>query len=105
LDFQLRDAGVGLLLYSAEFAETAAWLKAEGAVAALLAMDGDAPGALDALAEAAPPAAEAQQEAGELAGIFYTGGTTGLPKGVMLSHANLHVTASNLMMVIPFDDD
>ena len=105
LDFQLRDAGVRLLLHGAEFAETAAWLKAEGAVTALLAMDGDAPDALDALAEAAPPAAEAEQDAGELAGIFYTGGTTGLPKGVMLSHANLHVTASNLMMVIPFDDD
>jgi acyl-CoA synthetase (AMP-forming)/AMP-acid ligase II len=28
----------------------------------------------------------------ELAGIFYTGGTTGFPKGVMLSHANLLVS-------------
>jgi acyl-CoA synthetase (AMP-forming)/AMP-acid ligase II len=26
---------------------------------------------------------------GDLAGIYYTGGTTGFPKGVMLSHANL----------------
>jgi acyl-CoA synthetase (AMP-forming)/AMP-acid ligase II len=29
----------------------------------------------------------------ELAGIFYTGGTTGFPKGVMLSHASLLVSA------------
>jgi acyl-CoA synthetase (AMP-forming)/AMP-acid ligase II len=29
----------------------------------------------------------------DLAGIFYTGGTTGFPKGVMLSHANLIVSA------------
>ena len=29
----------------------------------------------------------------DLAGIFYTGGTTGFPKGVMLSHANLLVSS------------
>ncbi|MDR8394712.1 AMP-binding protein [Paraburkholderia sp. USG1] len=32
-------------------------------------------------------------DGGDLAGLFYTGGTTGRPKGVMLSHANL-VTAA-----------
>lgn len=31
----------------------------------------------------------------DLAGIFYTGGTTGKPKGVMLSHANLVINAMN----------
>jgi acyl-CoA synthetase (AMP-forming)/AMP-acid ligase II len=29
----------------------------------------------------------------DLAGIFYTGGTTGFPKGVMLSHANMVVSS------------
>jgi acyl-CoA synthetase (AMP-forming)/AMP-acid ligase II len=31
-----------------------------------------------------------------LAGIFYTGGTTGFPKGVMLTHANLIASANSL---------
>lgn len=35
------------------------------------------------------PVADAVRRGGDLAGVFYTGGTTGFPKGVMLSHANI----------------
>ncbi len=35
----------------------------------------------------------------DLAGIFYTGGTTGFPKGVMLSHNNVMSSACNAVMV------
>jgi acyl-CoA synthetase (AMP-forming)/AMP-acid ligase II len=38
------------------------------------------------------PAPDAHRGGGDLAGIFYTGGTTAHPKGVMLSHANLLVS-------------
>lgn len=38
-----------------------------------------------------PPESDASDE--KLAGLFYTSGTTGLPKGVMLSHRNLWLNA------------
>ena len=36
-----------------------------------------------------------------LAGLFYTGGTTGASKGVMLTHRNLIANAINMQMVMP----
>ena len=37
----------------------------------------------------------------ELAGLFYTGGTTGASKGVMLTHRNLLANAINMQMLMP----
>src|SRR5215471_8419359 len=41
----------------------------------------------------------------ELAGLFYTGGTTGRSKGVMLTHSNLVVNALNAVAGIGFTGD
>jgi acyl-CoA synthetase (AMP-forming)/AMP-acid ligase II len=48
---------------------------------------------LDELTTGSEPVADALRGGDELAGIFYTGGTTGFPKGVMLSHRSLLVSA------------
>ncbi|MEU5952044.1 long-chain fatty acid--CoA ligase [Streptomyces sp. NPDC047525] len=45
------------------------------------------------LLEGADPVADGRHGGDTLAGVFYTGGTTGFPKGVMLSHANMIVSS------------
>ena len=62
--------------------------------------DGEAPEGMhgyESLIAAATPVPDAERSGNDLAGIFYTGGTTGSPKGVMLSHANLCVEGLSLL--------
>jgi long-chain acyl-CoA synthetase len=49
----------------------------------------------EALIKQASPIPDAGRRGNDLAGIFYTGGTTGRSKGVMLSHANILANAQN----------
>ena len=41
----------------------------------------------------------------DLAGLFYTGGTTGVSKGVMLTHRNLVANAWNMQVTQPIHQD
>jgi acyl-CoA synthetase (AMP-forming)/AMP-acid ligase II len=45
--------------------------------------------AYEELASTGPPMPDARRCGDDMAGLFYTGGTTGFPKGVVLSHRNL----------------
>ncbi len=109
LAFQLDDAGAGVLIFGREFSDVVRDVQsASGTARRLIALDPDAEGAettCEALIAGSSPALEFERANADLAGIFYTGGTTGLPKGVMLSHLSLSAMASNLIMACKVDED
>jgi acyl-CoA synthetase (AMP-forming)/AMP-acid ligase II len=92
--YSLRDSGSRILLVDDTLAPMLPALREAVPELATVIHAGDGPapdGALgyEDLVATASPIEDARRGGDELAGLFYTGGTTGFPKGVMLSHANL----------------
>ncbi len=109
IEDSLRDCRPSVLVVDAAFAKIGMTLAPNISPLRLVFADeeGAPDGAADyeALIASTMPIADAMRSADDLAGIFYTGGTTGRSKGVMLSHGNLMADAFNVLAegLFPFN--
>lgn len=100
--YTLNDSGTKILVVDDAFAAMLPALKGnmDTVTHIVFAGEGETPEGcinFEDLIKDNPPAEDAGRKDDEVAGLFYTGGTTGRSKGVMLTHNNLLSNALNMI--------
>jgi len=108
--FWLSDSECSALLVDENFAEVAASLRPQLPHLKRLVFMGEGATPQDmldyeTLINSSRPAPDAGASGDDLAALFYTGGTTGRSKGVMLSHRNIVANALNTAPALGLSDD
>jgi len=109
--FQVGDAGATAVLYHAALAPVVDAVRSDlGSVRAFAVSGDDAPSGVERfndLLRADGPNVGVSVQVGmnDLAALPYTSGTTGFPKGVMLTHANLTANQQQFFAAVPVRRD
>ncbi|GAA0684546.1 long-chain fatty acid--CoA ligase [Marinobacterium maritimum] len=106
--YSLEDSGSSVLLVDDAFLSVAEAIRdsSESVTQFIYMGDGETPAGMlnyEALLEQAEPVEDARRGNDDLLGIFYTGGTTGFPKGVMISHRNFYSSSIGAMAGLDFN--
>ncbi len=105
--YSLNDSGAKVLFIDKAFASMIDPLQRDVEVLeTVIYMDDDAPNGVlqyEELIASHRPCSDARRSGKDLAGLYYTGGTTGFPKGVMLSHEALWYNSMAISAYFDFD--